>query len=70
MKVEDVLRLLKIKIRLHKPGEPKYRIGEGGNKIRIFETEERLATPEDVMKWDEVRGTLVMIDGKRYNFFE
>jgi hypothetical protein len=70
MTVEDAVRLLKIKVRVHKPGEPKYRIDEGGYKIRIFEAEERLATPEDVLKWDEAKGTLVMIDGKKYNIFE
>ncbi len=71
MKLEDALKTFspKIKVTVRAPGEQKYRISESGHRVKIFESITRDATPEDIVSYDERKGTLVSIDGKKYSLY-
>jgi len=44
--------------------------GEMGRKIKKYRVIEKDATPEDVLAFNEERGTFVTKDGKKYSIYK
>lgn len=68
MKLEEALRLKKVKIR--EPAGFDLIFRENGQKIRKYKISERDATVEDVLAYNEEEGVIVTKDGQKFKLYK